>query len=57
MICVPFSWLLGCALSVHDQAIGSKGIHVDKMIISYNNKGGIFQMDDLCDLGYTYDFS
>ena len=51
-----FAWLLGCALSFDEKFIGFKGIHVDKMIISYNNNGGVFQAGVLCDLGYTYAF-
>ena len=37
-----FSWLLGCAISVDDQQIGFKGVHMDKMRKSYKNKGGGF---------------
>ena len=38
-----FSWLLGCDLSVDENYIGFEGRHVDKMKISYKNKGGRFQ--------------
>ena len=51
-----FEWLLGFSLAVDEKIIGFQGIHVDKMIISYNNEGGGFQMGALCDQGYTYVF-
>ena len=52
-----FSWLLGCDIAIDEQTIGFQGKHVDKMIISYKNKGGRFQADDLYNQGYTYAFS
>ena len=52
-----FVWLLGCALAVDYQTIFLKGRHVYKMRISYKNKWGGFQVDDICDQGYTYAFS
>ena len=51
-----FSWLLGFALSVHEKMIGFKGRYVDKMKITYKNKGDSFQADDICEQGYTYIF-
>ena len=47
-------WLIGYSLYVDDKIICFKGRHVDKMIISYNNEGGIFQVYSLCNRGYTY---
>ena len=51
-----FTWFLGCALSVDEQKIYFKGKHVDKTRILYKNKGGEFQVDAICNLGYTYVF-
>ena len=47
-ICVIFSWLLGFDLVVDEKTIDLRGRHVDKMRISYKNKGGVFQEDSLC---------
>ena len=47
------AWLIGCALSIDEQMIGSKVRHVYEMIISLKRKGGVFQVDALCDEGYT----
>ena len=44
-----FEWLLVCAISVDEKMIGFKGRHMDKMRISYKNKGGGFQAGALCD--------
>ena len=51
-----FVWLLGCAISVDEQIIGFKGIHVDNMRIFQKNEGGGFQVYALCYRGYTYNF-
>ena len=51
-----FAWLIGCALDVDAQSIGFQGRHVDKIRISYNNEGDVFQADALFDRGYTYAF-
>ena len=48
-----FSWFLGCALSIDEQMICFKGRHTDKIRIIDKNKGGGFQVDALCDRGYT----
>ena len=51
-----FELLLVCALSVDEQTIVFSGRHVNKIIISYKNGGGVFQADFICDRGYTYFF-
>ena len=51
-----FAWLLGSALAVDEQIISFQSRHVDKMRISYNNEGGGFQEDTICDQGYNYVF-
>ena len=45
------------AISVNKKKIGFKGRHADKIKITYKNKGDGFQVDALCDRGYTYAFS
>ena len=45
--------VLSCALYVDDENIGFKGIHEDKIRISYNNEGDRFKADDPCNRGYT----
>ena len=44
-----FAWLLGCDLVIDEQMIGFQGKYVDNMRISYKNKGGGFQADDIYD--------
>ena len=51
-----FPWLIDFFLSVDDKMIGFKGIHVDKIIITYKNKGGGFKVDDIFYLGFNYNF-
>ena len=51
-----FSWLVGCALYVDEKMIVFIFRHVDKMIISNNNKGDGFQADYICNWRYTYAF-
>ncbi len=47
---------LGEWISIDDQTIGFKGMHADKIRISYKKEGNGFQCDALCCDGYTYSF-
>ena len=55
-MCYIFAWLLGFVLSSDEQMIGFKGIHMDKMIIAYKNKGRVFQADAICNQVYIHFF-
>ena len=56
LIYVLFSQFLVGAIYVDKQTVGFKFKHVDKIIITYKNKGSGFKSDDLCEQGYTYTF-
>jgi hypothetical protein len=47
---------MGKFISIDEQTIGFKGMHVDKLRISYKKEGDGFQCDALCCNGYTYSF-
>jgi hypothetical protein len=43
-------------ISIDEQTIDFKGMHVDKLQIRYKKEGDGFQCDSLCCNGYTYSF-
>ena len=43
-------------MSIYEQTIGFQCIHKDKLHVTYNNNGDIFQADAICEEGYTYTF-
>lgn len=47
-------WLLARYFSLDEQTAGFKGRHVDKKRITYKKEGDGFQMDAICDRGFTY---
>ena len=50
----PTIWLLAVAFSVNEMTMAFKGQHRDKKRIIYKAEGGDFQVDALCQEGYTY---
>ena len=49
-------WLLVFYIVIDEQIAGFKGIHQDKIVITYKVEGDIFQMDQICDNRFTYAF-
>ena len=47
-------WHLSKIISIDEQTAGFKGRHPDKRRITYKKEGDGFQMDAICDRGYTY---
>jgi len=50
------AYQVGKFISIDEQTIGFKGMHADKLRISYKKEGDGFQCDALCCNGYTYSF-
>jgi len=50
------AYQMGKFISIDEQTFGFKGMHADKLRISYKKEGDGFQCEVLCCNGYTYSF-
>ena len=52
----PLIWLLESCFEIDEMTIGFQGMHADKKRITYKATGGGFQVDELCEDGFCFQF-
>ena len=52
----PLIWLLGACFTIYEMTIGFQGMHADKKGIKHKAEGDGFQVYELCEDGFCFQF-